>query len=107
MQEHTVNSGWVRLLSPNAEKGRVPNPGREVPFLAPVVGASPTRDRTANFFAQDDQGFSILMTPDPNQRPYVTCYSRCTHRRWSATAVATSASRLEMSPQRHSTRPTA
>jgi hypothetical protein len=71
MQEHTVNSGWVRLLSPQAEHGRVPNPGREVPFLAPVVGAVESATQRPSFFPDADHGFSILMTPDPNQRPYL------------------------------------
>jgi hypothetical protein len=71
MQEHTVNSGWVRLLSPDAEKGRVPNPGREVPFLEPVGGTTDPALRRPNFLPDAAQGFSILMTPDPNQRPFV------------------------------------
>jgi hypothetical protein len=71
MQEHTVNSGWVRLLSPDTEKGRVPNPGREVPFLEPVGGAHDPVAQRPNFFPATGQGFSILMTPNPNQMPYV------------------------------------
>lgn len=71
-QEHTVNSGWVRLLSPKAEHGRVPNPGRELPVLEPVGGVQ-TDSQLArpNFFPAGNQGFSILMTPDPNQRAYI------------------------------------
>src|SRR5581483_10977348 len=58
--EHMVNSGWVRLLTPNTEKGRVPNPGREVPVLEPVgPGADPALQRP-NFFPDAEQGFSIL-----------------------------------------------
>ncbi|MBV8715987.1 MAG: glycosyltransferase family 39 protein [Chloroflexi bacterium] len=71
MQEHTVNSGWVRLLAPNAERGRVPNPGREVPFLPPIGVEADSATQRPNFFPDTGQGFSILMTPDPNQRPYV------------------------------------
>jgi hypothetical protein len=71
MQEHTVNSGWVRLLSPDAEKGRVPNPGREVPFLEPVGGPRDPALQRPNFLPGTTEGFSILLTPDPNQRPYV------------------------------------
>jgi hypothetical protein len=76
MQEHTVNSGWVRLLSPDAEKGRVPNPGREMPFLEPVGGARDPALERPNFLPDSAQGFSILMTPDPNQRPYVAMLQR-------------------------------
>ena len=71
MQEHTVNSGWVRLLAPTAERGRVPNPGRELPFLPPVGAQPDLAMQRPNFFPASGQGFSILMTPDPNQRPYV------------------------------------
>lgn len=72
MQEHTVNSGWVRLLSPDAEKGRVPNPGREMPFLAPIGVQADPRAQRPNYFPDAGQGFSILMTPDPNQQAYVS-----------------------------------
>jgi hypothetical protein len=70
-QEHTVHSGWVRLLAPNAEKGRVPNPGRELPFLSPVGAQPDPITQRPDFFPEPGQGFSILMTRDPNQRPYV------------------------------------
>jgi hypothetical protein len=71
MQEHTVNSGWVRLLAPKAERGRVPNPGRELPFVAPVGGTLDPNQQRPNYFPDAGQGFYVLMTPDPNQRPYI------------------------------------
>ena len=67
INEHMVTSGWVRLLSPDTERGRLPNPGRELPILSPV-GASAVRPE---FFAGDGQGFSVIMSPDPNQLPYI------------------------------------
>jgi hypothetical protein len=71
-QEHTVNSGWVRFLAPDTEKGRVPNPGRELPILAPIGIPADPRVQRPNYFPAAGQGFSVLMTPDPNQRTYVS-----------------------------------
>jgi hypothetical protein len=59
MNEHAVSSGWVRLLAPRAARGRLPNPGRELPILGGDV------------LPRADQGLSILLSADPNQRPYV------------------------------------
>jgi 4-amino-4-deoxy-L-arabinose transferase-like glycosyltransferase len=71
IDEHLVNSGWVRLLSTAAHRGRVPNPGREVPFLLPVGGSTDSNQQRPNFFADAGQGFSVILAPDPNQRTYL------------------------------------
>ncbi len=68
MNEHMVSSGWVRLLAQTTQRGRMPNPGRELPVLAPVGNLGGLRP---DFFPTAGQGFSVLMSPDPNQRPYV------------------------------------
>ncbi len=66
INEHLVISGWVRLLAPHALRGRVPNPGRELPMLTPVQPA----DVRPGVLPSDGQGMSFLMTGDPNQLPY-------------------------------------
>jgi len=67
MNEHLVNSGWVRVLAPTAERGRIPNPGRELPVVTPVQPGAVRPE----FFPAAGQGFSVVLAPDPNQRPYI------------------------------------
>jgi hypothetical protein len=63
MNEHMVTSGWVRLLAPGAQRGRLPNPGRDLLQLAPV----PEVGR---------QGVSFVFSRDPNQEPYFDLVQR-------------------------------
>jgi hypothetical protein len=67
MNEHMVSSGWVRMLAPSAQRGRVPNPGRELPILAPTTPA-PVRPGVV---PGSDQGLSFLLSGDPNQLTYL------------------------------------
>jgi Dolichyl-phosphate-mannose-protein mannosyltransferase len=64
--EHMVTSGWVRLLAPNAERGRIPNPGRELPILAPLSPA----DMRPQMTPAIGQAMNFLLSADPNQRVY-------------------------------------
>ncbi len=70
MNEHLVSSGWVRLLAPTALRGRVPNPGSELPIVQP---ARPAEAGTVapEVYPRADQGLSVLLSPDPNQMTYV------------------------------------
>jgi hypothetical protein len=66
MNEHMVTSGWVRLLAPRAERGRIPNPGRELPVVVPATPG----DVRPTVAPAPDQGLSFLLSGDANQRPY-------------------------------------
>jgi hypothetical protein len=68
--EHMVSSGWVRLLAPHTERGRMPNPGRELPVVTPAGPPVTQGEFRPDFFPATSQGFSIVFSPDPNQRPY-------------------------------------
>jgi hypothetical protein len=70
IDEHLVNSGWVRLLAPTAVRGRVPNPGSELPIVAPAQG-SPQGSVAPQVYADANQGFSLLLAPDANQLTYI------------------------------------
>ena len=71
MNEHTVNSGWVKLLAPHAERGRVPNPGRELPVLAPTGAPVAPGEVRPEFAPSSGQALTVVLSADPNQRPYV------------------------------------
>jgi hypothetical protein len=71
MNEHMVNSGWVRLLAPGTERGRVPNPGRELPIVTPAGPSNSLLNVRPSFFPTAGQGISFILSPDPNQRPYI------------------------------------
>jgi hypothetical protein len=64
--EHMVTSGWVRMLAPRAERGRLPNPGRELPVLAPLSRA----DTRPHVTPAIGQAMNFLLSPDPNQLVY-------------------------------------
>jgi hypothetical protein len=70
--EHLVSSGWVRLLAPRAERGRIPNPGRELPVLEPTVPAAMRPQMTP----APGQAMHFLLSPDPNQLAYLDLLSR-------------------------------
>jgi hypothetical protein len=69
--EHLVNSGWVRLLAPTAVRGRVPNPGSELPIVQPAR-ATPPSSTAPEFYPGPGQGLSVLLAADPNQLTYVS-----------------------------------
>jgi hypothetical protein len=71
MNEHLVNSGWVRLLAPAAQRGRVPNPGRELPVLATTLLPEPGLELRPEVVPSEGQGLAVILSPDPNQGPYV------------------------------------
>ncbi|HEV7663528.1 MAG TPA: PA14 domain-containing protein [Chloroflexota bacterium] len=72
MNEHAVSSGWVRLLAPHALRGRLPNPGRELPILGlPPTVVQGRTDLRPDVVPGPDQGLSVLLSNDPNQRPYL------------------------------------
>jgi hypothetical protein len=66
--EHELSSGWVRVLATRAQRSRVPNPGRELPIVAPLPGGWPAR--RPEFFPVDGQGLSVVLSADLNQRAY-------------------------------------
>lgn len=71
--EHMVNSGWVRFLAQQAERGRLANPGQQLPILAtgtPVPPAAPAGQSDALPVPGPGQGLSFLLYPDPNQATY-------------------------------------
>jgi hypothetical protein len=71
MNEHMVSSGWVRLLAPSAERGRVPNPGRELPAITPI-GPRPDSDTSRpEYLPLPGQPLSVILSPDPNQQTYI------------------------------------
>jgi hypothetical protein len=70
MNEHLVNSGWVRLLAPTAMRGRVPNPGSELPIVQPAR-TSQAGSVAPEVYPRAGQGLSLLLSPDPNQLTYV------------------------------------
>jgi hypothetical protein len=71
MNEHMVTSGWVKLLAPHAQRGRLPNPGRELPVLAPAVSDEPFASPRPEVAPDAGQGLSFILSPDVNQRPYL------------------------------------
>jgi len=70
--EHLVSSGWVRLLAQTAQRGRIPNPGRELPALAAADGSG-APGRLA-FIPGDGQGLSLILTGDVNQGTYIDLF---------------------------------
>jgi hypothetical protein len=71
MNEHMVTSGWVKLLAPHAERGRVPNPGRELPALLPAIADEQYAGQRPEVAPAAGQGLSFILSPDVNQRPYL------------------------------------
>jgi hypothetical protein len=71
MNEHMVTSGWVKLLAPHTQRGRVPNPGRELPALAPATLDETYSAQRPEVAPAAGQGLSFLFSPDVNQRPYL------------------------------------
>jgi hypothetical protein len=71
MNEHMVSSGWVRLLAPSTERGRVPNPGRELPLITPIGALPDSNISRPEYFPVPGQAVSVIMSPDPNQEPYI------------------------------------
>jgi hypothetical protein len=76
MDEHLVNSGWVRLLAPTAERGRLPNPGRELPVLAPAGRPEDASDFRPGFIPAVGQGLSLVLADDVNQDTYLDLLGR-------------------------------
>jgi hypothetical protein len=70
MNEHLVNSGWVRLLATSAVRGRLPNPGSELPIVQPAR-AGQQGSVAPDVYPRAGQGLSVLLSPDPNQMTYV------------------------------------
>lgn len=71
MNEHMVTSGWVKLLAPHTEKGRIPNVGREVPIIAPSGAPVSPGELRPDVYPTESEGFSVVFSPDPNQQAYV------------------------------------
>jgi hypothetical protein len=67
MNEHMVTSGWVRLLAPRAARGRIPNPGRELPVLPPISPA----DSRPQMTPEPGQAMNFLLSGDANQLVYL------------------------------------
>jgi hypothetical protein len=97
--EHMVNSGWVRLLAPTTEKGRVPNPGREMPFLQPVGPSGDPALQRPNFYPDAEQGFSVLFAPDPNQQTYISLVQQLYPRAVLGDGGGDQRQSLQVSPQ--------
>jgi hypothetical protein len=69
IDEHLVMSGWVRLLAPRAVRGRIPNPGRELPLLAPLLPTPASRLRPETL-PTNDQRLNLILSENPNQATY-------------------------------------
>ena len=76
---HMINSGWVRLLAPNAHRLALPDPGKDLP-----LAATPSRDLA--FLVYDGQryyvpylealypGGTVRRAITPEDQPVVTVY---------------------------------
>jgi 4-amino-4-deoxy-L-arabinose transferase-like glycosyltransferase len=74
--EHMVNSGWVRLLAPTSQRGRIPNPGRELPVLATTAAIDSRPDRRPDVIPPEGKGLSVVLLPNANQAPYIPLLRR-------------------------------
>ena len=71
MNEHLVNSGWVRLLAPSRRSAGVcRTPGSELPIVQPARLPEPGTV-APDLYPSAGQGFSVLLSPDANQTTYV------------------------------------
>jgi hypothetical protein len=71
LNEHMVSSGWVRVLAPDAERARIPNPGRELPILAPSGMAVDPGELRPDVVPASGQAMNFILSGDPNQKPYI------------------------------------
>jgi hypothetical protein len=65
-----VTSGWVRLLAPQVQGGTIPNPGRELPALAPATASDPAPEPLG--LPGAEEGASFVLGGDTDQVAYVS-----------------------------------
>jgi hypothetical protein len=73
--EHMVDSGWVRFLAQGTTRGRVANPGQQLPLVAGTADDLRPAKRDASglpAIPAAGSGLTFLLYPDPNQASYAS-----------------------------------
>lgn len=74
MYEHFINSGWIRMLAQDALRGRIANPGAELPILASQPTDLDQRPRPSDYrlpVPRIRTGASFIVYSNANQLPYI------------------------------------
>jgi hypothetical protein len=87
-ESHQINSGWVRLLAPDADRGGMPSPGSTLPLALPAdrdlaFMLYPTQEYYLPYLEQLYPGGTVHRYKHPTEGLVVTIY-RVPRLQWSA-----------------------